>query len=196
MGEAARRQFAKQCQRAEAYATGRPWKPQPQCDSPCNSFDVVRLKAGELPAPMENCEHEFCRRCGAIWEAFPAEGRIEDPVCSEPCDNCAFRPGSPEQQDRAGWKRLIETLKPDADGIPTGRFYCHKGVPIDMKKGPGNFLFPQKAITSDGEPILEPSTGLSVMTEDTAKMRTCSGFLRMVWELNRKRDATKNRNSA
>lgn len=74
---------------------------------------------------------------------------------------------------------------PDNFGMFTGKFYCHKGVPIDMDKGPGNFLFPKKPVTMDGEPVHNPD-GSQVMTWDTARMRTCSGFLRMVWARNRK----------
>jgi hypothetical protein len=43
---------------------------------------------------------------------------------SAPCDNCAFRPGSPEQADTAKWKELIAKLRAG------GTFHCHKGVPI------------------------------------------------------------------
>jgi hypothetical protein len=37
-----------------------------------------------------------------------------DPSASlrEPYDNCAFRPGSPEQADTAKWKELIAKLRP------------------------------------------------------------------------------------
>lgn len=50
-----------------------------------------------------------------------------------------------------------------------------------MAKGPGNFLFPQKPILMDDEVLRQPPTGEAVLTEDTSKMRTCSGFLRMFW---------------
>jgi prophage regulatory protein len=60
--------------KAEAYAAGEP-RPRPN----------------RCPA---------CLSCSAIWEALPSL-YVEDPVCAEPCDNCAFRPGSPEQRDTA-----------------------------------------------------------------------------------------------
>ena len=118
-----------------------------------------------------------CYNCKAAWEPFPLEGYIEDEVCAEPCDNCAFRPGSPEQEDKAEWKALIDTLRPDGDGWFQGRFYCHKEVPIDLSKGPSNFLYPQKP-GPDG-----------ALVWDTSKMRTCSGFLRMFWALQAKQEA-------
>lgn len=174
MGEAARRQAA----RDEAYATGRKWQQQ-ECCPACGSPEVRRSDRlyGPVRAELERAfgavEIALCLSCRAIWEPFPADGVEEDPVCSEPCDNCAFRPGSPEQQDRAAWRELIAKLDPDPEtGVPRGRFYCHKGVPIDMTQGPGNFLFPTR---DDGTP-------------DERRMRTCSGFLRMVWAKNSERE--------
>lgn len=69
-----------------------------------------------------------------------------------PCDNCAFRKGSPEQRDPEKWQSLR-----DAVGYGTGRFYCHKGVPIDPENGVG-FAYPK-----DGK--------------DPKKLRLCRGYL-------------------
>lgn len=121
---------------------------------------------------------QLCRACSAVWEAFPAAGYVEDPVCAEPCDNCAFRPGSPEQQDKEGWKTLTANLRPGGDPMGDHRFYCHKHVAIDLTKGPGNFIFP----TYDGLTV----AGTTTPIPDTSKMRTCSGYLRMLWALNAK----------
>jgi len=123
-----------------------------------------------------------------VWEPFPAAGYIEDPVCAQPCSNCAFRPGSPEQADKEGWKRLLDSLRPSKDEEWfSGRFYCHKHVAIDQTKGPGNFLFPEKPVMFEGAPLLNLADGRPVMTQDVAKMRTCSGFLWMVWAHNTKK---------
>ncbi|MEJ0046984.1 MAG: hypothetical protein WDN04_13345 [Rhodospirillales bacterium] len=124
--------------------------------------------------PHIDCEVGLCLVCESVWEAFPAL-YVDDPVCAEPCDNCAFRPGSPEQQDKEKWRALIESLDPNnapEHHFFAGRFYCHKNVPIDLKAGPGNFLFPKRKVKFQGS---------ETEIADTRRMRTCSGFLRMVW---------------
>lgn len=188
MGEAKRKRDA----RANAYYDGKPFAVPPRCPA-CGSLNAVRiLKEAISPEVRKHldCDIEICNDCRAVWEAFPAAGYVEDPVCAEPCDNCAFRPGSPEQRDPERWRELMDSLKAgtDAGGCSGGWFYCHKGTPIDMAKGPGNFLFPQKPVLMDGETI-KNSDGSAVLTHDVAKMRTCSGYLRMVWARNGKQKA-------
>lgn len=176
MGEARRK--------LDADACGIPRPRDNRCPA-CAGRRIVDMPRSEFPAHLSiGCDWQCCCDCRAVWEAFPTS-YVRDPVCADPCDNCAFRPGSPEQADPERWKALIETLKPDGDGWFTGRFYCHKGVPIDMTKGPGNFLFPQKTVTVDGVP-LKRSDGSIVTTEDVSKIRVCSGFLRMFWARIRK----------
>lgn len=98
-----------------------------------------------------------CVNCETIWEPFVPTETIDptDRLASfiEPCNNCAFRPGSPEQQDAEEWKKTIASLKAG------GRFFCHKGVPIDIEN-PNGFAYPD-----DGQ--------------NTKKMRLCRGFLKM-----------------
>lgn len=93
-----------------------------------------------------------CRNCHCLWEPFdPAQiWDRDDPVCSfkEPCNNCAFRPGSDEQQDREKWKALIDSLRQGA------AFHCHKGVPIEPGAEHG-FAYPT----------------------DRNKLRLCRGYL-------------------
>ncbi len=76
------------------------------------------------------------------------EAEIWDPsdrACSfrHPCNNCAFRKDSPEHEDPAGWRALLDKL-----GWWDGRFYCHKGVPITPGEGKG-FTYPTRR---DGKP--------------------------------------------
>jgi len=90
--------------------------------------------------------------CGAAWEPID-EAFVwdrDDEYCStqEPCDNCAFRPGSPEQANATKWNELIENLKSG------GQFFCHKGVPIDPDSKDG-FAYPR----------------------DRNKLRLCRGYL-------------------
>lgn len=108
-----------------------------------------------------------CANCKTIWEPFAREQiwDTSDPYCSfkEPCNNCAFRPGSNEQEDRAEWIRLIGALKNGA------QFYCHKGVPIDAKNG---FAYPTKRSRHD---IVGPCAEHD--TPDIKKLRLCRGYL-------------------
>lgn len=178
MGEARRRDKA-ETSRVCLSAAGVP-VPRPSKCPACNSRAIVFIPAGALP--HLSVETATCRRCSALWETFP-DPMIEDPVCAEPCDNCAFRPGSPEQQDKEKWRTFVESLRPKGgdDLSVHGRFYCHKNVPIDLSKGPGNFVFPKKPVVLDGKPVLE--NGKPKMIEDQRRMRTCSGYLRMIWSL-------------
>ena len=78
--------------------------------------------------------HNGCLACKTIWEPFnPADMVDDDDQYSsfkEPCDNCAFRPGSPEREDKESWKDLLQHLQ--LNGIA---FMCHKGVPVSQKEG-------------------------------------------------------------
>lgn len=104
-----------------------------------------------------------CKNCDAIWEPFdPAQiWNKDDPVCSfiDPCNNCAFRPGSNEQQNREEWIKMIGSLREGA------AFYCHKGVPIEANAEHG-FAYPE---------------------HDQTKLRLCRGYLNALYGL-RKRD--------
>lgn len=101
---------------------------------------------------------EVCANCRAVWEPLPPGGDHQDDDGTpfpfpEPCDNCAFRPGSPEQQDVEGWKKLMDQLEAG------GTFHCHKGVPITPESETG-FAYP-----GDGK--------------DPRKLRLCRGYLQM-----------------
>lgn len=98
---------------------------------------------------------DVCFECHTIWEAY-SEGWCEDVVGAEPCDNCAFRPGVPEHQDKEAWAKLIADLKGGRE------FKCHKGCPI-VTKGKEIIGFDEKWIEARG--------------------RNCAGFMRMVWSM-------------
>jgi len=76
---------------------------------------------------------EFCLACAAFWEA---ETRTPEKMAA-PCDNCAFRPGSPERRDKEGWQNLLALLM---DG---SRFYCHKRVPCEVAENDYRFKVEQ-----------------------------------------------------
>lgn len=111
-----------------------------------------------------------CGDCGAAWEPFEEADLLDEgePYSSfvEPCDNCAFRPGSNEQQDADYWKNLIEQLGWPSDFPHSGEFYCHKGVPfdIDVENSQVGFDYPKR---EDGQ-------------YDRTRMRYCRGYLKML----------------
>jgi hypothetical protein len=116
---------------------------------------------------------EVCLNCEALWEPMPDGGDHADSDGSpfpfpEPCDNCAFRPGSPEQKDAVKWKEMIDQL---AAG---GQFYCHKGVPIDPGSEDG-FAYPKKR-----DAKASALAGETVMVHDKRKLRLCRGYLNMM----------------
>lgn len=84
-----------------------------------------------------------CADCEAFWEAFPP-GWSHDVCEAEPCDNCAFGPGSPETRDRAAWRDLLAKLKSGQE------FRCHKGAPIRLDKAALTAEFDAQWINTKG----------------------------------------------
>lgn len=110
-----------------------------------------------------------CRSCSCVWEYW-TEGQVwdlTDAVCSfsEPCNNCAFRKGSPERGDPVKWAGIRDLLKEDSP------FFCHKGVPIEAGAEHG-FAYPRRETTVTVD-------GMSTVTQvyDTSKLRMCRGWL-------------------
>lgn len=106
---------------------------------------------------------EVCANCRTVWEPMPAGGtHLDDDgtpfAFGKPCDNCAFRKGSPEREDPEAWKSLIKKLE-----SWDGQFYCHKGVPIDPTSEDG-FRYPKHR---DGK-------------QNIRKLRLCRGYLNAV----------------
>lgn len=149
MGEAKRRR--------DAYFEAKPFRPPRVCPK-CKS---IRVERSVLPGiNARPTDYDLCRECGTVWEAYPTDW-CEDVVGAEPCDNCAFRPGSPEQQDAEGWKQLVTTLKSGQE------FRCHKGAPITGLFGqPPSVEFDAAWMQKHG--------------------RRCAGFMRMVWAMRAK----------
>ncbi|MGE4085950.1 MAG: hypothetical protein AB7H93_23440 [Vicinamibacterales bacterium] len=137
----------------------------------CASRKVGRTELGETGFYGRTVE--VCGNCGAAWEPLPPGGAHRDSDGSpfpfpDPCDNCAFRPGSPEQADREKWRTLLASLD---EG---GEFFCHKGVPIDPN-GADGFAYPVKV-----DKAASAFAGQPVTVHDTRRLRTCRGYLNML----------------
>ena len=114
----------------------------PQCES-----DEV-IFTGETSA------FGVCLSCRTIFVAYP-DNWCRDPFQAEPCDDCAFRPGSPEQQDPERWAARMSRLKSDT------LFYCHKGMPVDVD-------------------IAEQRTDYRADLPPEHRRRLCAGYARMI----------------
>lgn len=145
MGEASRRRAA--ALRGEFWPGG-----EKRCPT-CFGTRVVCEAAPALSAEVEFYSRRLAMCvCGEVWEPID-EASIwdrSDPHCSalEPCDNCAFRAGSPESRDAKKWGELLASLRAG------GSFYCHKGVPIAPDSEHG-FKYPS----------------------DRSRLRLCRGYL-------------------
>lgn len=141
----------------------------PKCASGTVAFDPALTFKGYGPGLAT------CVNCKTLWEPFdPAQiWDTSDPHCSfkDPCNNCAFRPGSPEQADPAKWRELVDQLKYNTS------FYCHKGVPIEPTAEHG-FAYPERATT-----VLLGDTPVDIKVSDRKKLRLCRGYLNAVFKL-------------
>lgn len=136
----------------------------PKCGSRKVAYDFALKFKGYGPGLAT------CSNCKTLWEPFDPEQIWDttDPHCSfkDPCNNCAFRPGSPEQADPVKWRDLIDQLKCG------NAFFCHKGVPIEPDAEHG-FAYPQRTTTVEVAGI--PPTDVKV--SDRSKLRICRGYL-------------------
>lgn len=127
----------------------------PRCGSR-SSIEVGSLQSQEFYAANTRA----CVNCRTMWEPF-AQDDLPDPrheprgAFKHPCNNCAFRKGSPEQSDPEAFEELRSKL-----GWLGGSFYCHKGVPLDPM-GEDGFAYPRD---KDGVAI-------------PRKLRLCRGYL-------------------
>jgi hypothetical protein len=109
--------------RAQALAAGQPWPEDLHRCPACRSRRTAVAPGAPMALSAVPTLFGVCADCRAIWDAYPADWSHD--VCEAgPCDNCAFRPESPEIRDRASWKALLARLKAGEE------FRCHKGAPI------------------------------------------------------------------
>lgn len=106
----------------------------------CGSDDMI------LSCPGDTV-YGLCRVCERLQEV---ETRAEPEL--RPCDNCAYRPESPERADPWGWAehrtRHVEGGEP---------FYCHKGLPITVD--PRGFSHVIEGAETLREAIRKPCAG-------------------------------------
>lgn len=143
MGESSRRR--------RALAVGEPWPEDFHVCPTCGSRDTKAVDSPAMALTRVPTLIGVCRACQAFWEAYPADWK-HDAVEAEPCDNCAFRKGSPESEDREGWRALLADLRKGRE------FRCHKGAPM---------LIDQAATTVEFDSAWIRTKG-----------RSCAGFLR------------------
>ena len=86
--------------------------------------------------------------CGNCTQLFVPENR-EQPE-TQMCDDCAFRPNSPERQDEYKWADIIDTTIVNE----IHPFYCHKGMACKLS---GNTLTYQ--MPEEGEAAMTPCAG-------------------------------------
>jgi hypothetical protein len=137
----------------------RPFPGTGQCCPKCHGGRVVvHDTLGYSELNFYGRQIATCADCRTAWEPVD-ESLVWDrsdarASFTEPCDNCAFRPGSPEQADTAKWKEMIASLRAGAS------FHCHKGVPL----APGS---------EHGFAYLQDADGKL----DKRKLRPCRGYL-------------------
>ena len=91
----------------------------------------------------DNCTYAVCQVCLRLQEV-----EVRANPCTHMCDNCAFRPGSPERADPYLWFQIEE-----ATIIGGQPFYCHKGMNAVLRDGTLTYL--------PGDPVesLQPCAG-------------------------------------
>jgi len=127
--------------RRRAAKLERPFPGTGQCCPKCHGGRVVvhdTLGYSELKFYWRQIA--TCADCRTAWEPVD-ESLVSDrsdarASFTQPCDNCAFRPGSPEKADTAKLKEMIASLRAGAS------FHCHKGVPLAPDSEHG-FAYPQ-----------------------------------------------------
>ena len=85
----------------------------------CGSRNLTTVKL-----PDRGITYGHCRECGRGQDV-----ELRDWPEATPCDDCAFRKGSPERSDPDKWAGLEELVKGG------GTFHCHKGLPHDIATG-------------------------------------------------------------
>ncbi len=121
-------------------------------------------KTADLKQPVTKFYAATLRTCGnpachTTWEPFDPAQMLDpkhEPLGAflQPCNNCAFRKGSPEQADTIAWRKKLHELHQGA------LFYCHKGVPIAPKSENG-FAYPEGG-------------------KNPRKLRLCRGYLNAI----------------
>lgn len=107
-----------------------------------------------------------CAACGSTRYGSPAGADPEAVVCldcaclfvpeTRPnptlqlCNDCAFRPGSPERQDKYKWAEIIQATIVEGEHP----FYCHKGMSCELRGTTLHYVLPV-----EGEAAMMPCAG-------------------------------------
>lgn len=129
----------------------------------CGSRRWIDSAKAQLPSPptdFYSADIRACVNCKTLWEPIDPAALLDarrEPLgaFNHPCNNCAFRKGSPEQRDPEGFAKMRGQL-----GWLGASFYCHKGLPLDPG-GEDGFVYPKD---KDGKLIVR-------------KARLCRGYL-------------------
>lgn len=130
--------------RRDAMRFGQPlpedWHRCPSCASRRTVVEQAPALALSHVPTLMGC----CADCGTVWEAYPSDWKHD--VCeAEPCDNCAFRGGSPESGDRAEWRNMLTKLRAGGQ-----EFRCHKGAPLVIDKEASTVEFDEAWVQRQG----------------------------------------------
>lgn len=85
--------------------------------------------------------------CSDCATAFIPETRAEP--FAQLCDDCAFRPGSPERADPSRWAQIVETTI-----VGDKPFYCHKGLTCRLDGTTLHYIIPD-----NGRETMTPCAG-------------------------------------
>lgn len=110
----------------------------PQTCPSCGSSNVVYPEG----------TREACA-CADCLQLYVPENRL-DPA-KQLCDDCAWRPGSPERQDEYRWAMIVEATIVKQEHP----FYCHKGMACELNAG-GNAI---GYIRPESEADMKPCAG-------------------------------------
>lgn len=107
-----------------------------------------------------------CPNCGSTNTVLPKIPRPEAAAClgcatlfvpetrarpeAQLCNDCAFRPGSPERADPYKWAEIVETTIVDA----VHPFFCHKGLTCSLDGNTLKYQIPQ-----GGQAAMTPCAG-------------------------------------
>jgi hypothetical protein len=97
------------------------------CGEPCIFCGYAEVAELVMDKNDRRERVRFCAKCEKVWEP-----EHRDKPAKQMCNNCAFRPGSPERSAPDSWRQLRE------QSVEAGQpFACHKDMPAVVTPGTG-----------------------------------------------------------